>query len=84
MDVYFYRLGIFFQSIFDVNSQVTWDTKLVTYIAHISRLTITRNSRVPPHLMDSVPVKTPRNRCVACGSLWKIKIKPQEKVFHLW
>ena len=32
MDVYFYRLGIFFQSIFDVNSQVTWDTKLVTYI----------------------------------------------------
>ena len=32
-----YRLGIFFQSIFDVNSQVrgtriTWDTKLVTYI----------------------------------------------------
>ena len=33
MDVYFYRLGIFFQSIFDVNSQVTWDTKLVTYIA---------------------------------------------------
>ena len=32
MDVYFYRLGIFFQSIFDVNSQVTWNTKLVTYI----------------------------------------------------
>ena len=23
MDVYFYRLGMFFQSIFDVNSQVT-------------------------------------------------------------
>ena len=32
MDVYFYRLGIFFQSIFDVNSQVTWNTKLVTFI----------------------------------------------------
>ena len=27
-----YRLGIFFQSIFDVNSQVTWNTKLVTFI----------------------------------------------------
>ena len=32
MDVYFYRLGIFFQSIFDVNSQVTWNTKLATCI----------------------------------------------------
>ena len=32
MDVYFYRLGIFFQSIFDVNSQVTWNSKLVTCI----------------------------------------------------
>ena len=31
MDVYFYRLGIFFQSIFDVNSQVTWDTN---YVGH--------------------------------------------------
>ena len=35
MDVYFYRLGIFFQSIFDVNSQVTWNTKLVTYMLFI-------------------------------------------------
>ena len=31
MDVYFYRLGIFFQSIFDVNSQVTWNTN---YVGH--------------------------------------------------
>ena len=31
----YYRLGIFFQSIFDVNSQVTWDTKLVTYIQSV-------------------------------------------------
>ena len=34
MDVYFFRLGIFFQSIFDVNSQVTWNTKLVTCIVY--------------------------------------------------
>ena len=38
MDVYFYRLGIFFQSIFDVNSQVTWDTKLVTFICSFGNI----------------------------------------------
>ena len=54
MDVYFYRLGIFFQSIFDVNSQVTWDTELVTYIPSFN-LVDTFLDLVPIniHVMDS-------------------------------
>ena len=32
---------IIFQSIFDVNSQVTWNTKLVTYILSILKLALT-------------------------------------------
>ena len=68
MDVYFYRLGIFFQSIFDVNSQVTWNTN---YVGHETGNMYTLQKLVNLVLLIQMHPKEKRGAAIVYGNIHK-------------